>query len=113
MASSHKSGHIIQQENDDDSGDQKPPKKKFQKRILNPRLRNLQPKQATSEVPSMQDVLPISDDLDPFAALPTKLGRFEGHLITFYLQHYPKMIYGLSPNPKPHPVTSNFQIALS
>jgi hypothetical protein len=32
-----------------------------------------------------QSLLPFSDRLDPFAALPVNLDRFEEHLVSFYL----------------------------
>jgi hypothetical protein len=58
-------------------------------------------------------LLPFSDRLDPFAALPVALDRFQEHLVTFYLLHYPKVTYGLSPLLSPHPVATNFSIALT
>jgi hypothetical protein len=58
-------------------------------------------------------ILPFSDRLDPFAALPIALDRFQEHLVTFYLLHYPKVTYGLSPLLSPHPVATNFSIALT
>lgn len=58
-------------------------------------------------------VRPFSDRLDPFAALPVTLGRFQEHLISFYLLYYPKATYGFSPRLRPHPVASNFSIALT
>ncbi|ETN37286.1 uncharacterized protein HMPREF1541_08277 [Cyphellophora europaea CBS 101466] len=58
-------------------------------------------------------ILPFSDLLDPFAALPVTLNRFQEHLVTFYLQHYPKVTYGFSPLLRPHPVATNFSIGLS
>ena len=60
-----------------------------------------------------QGLLPCSDRFDPFAALPTNLNRFQEHLISFYLFHYPHATYGFSPRLKPHPVASNFKIALT
>src|SRR5271155_3311146 len=60
-----------------------------------------------------QNLLPCSDRFDPFAALPTNLNRFQEHLISFYLFHYPHATYGFSPRLKPHPVASNFKIALT
>src|SRR5580704_8395176 len=60
-----------------------------------------------------QNLLPCSDKFDPFAALPTNLNRFQEHLISFYLFHYPHATYGFSPRLKPHPVASNFKIALT
>ncbi|EXJ56539.1 hypothetical protein A1O7_06883 [Cladophialophora yegresii CBS 114405] len=56
---------------------------------------------------------PFSDRLDPFAALPVTLDRFQEHLISFYLLYYPKATYGFSPRLRPHPVASNFSIALT
>ncbi|ETI26435.1 hypothetical protein G647_03212 [Cladophialophora carrionii CBS 160.54] len=58
-------------------------------------------------------VRPFSDRLDPFAALPVTLDRFQEHLISFYLLYYPKATYGFSPRLRPHPVASNFSIALT
>ncbi|KAH0842174.1 hypothetical protein AYO21_00201 [Fonsecaea monophora] len=58
-------------------------------------------------------VRPFSDRLDPFAALPVSLDRFQEHLISFYLLYYPKATYGFSPRLRPHPVASNFSIALT
>ncbi|KIW22818.1 uncharacterized protein PV07_11079 [Cladophialophora immunda] len=58
-------------------------------------------------------VRPFSDRLDPFAALPVNLDRFQEHLISFYLLYYPKATYGFSPRLRPHPVASNFSIALT
>jgi hypothetical protein len=58
-------------------------------------------------------VQPFSDRLDPFAALPVNLDRFQEHLISFYLLYYPKATYGFSPRLRPHPVASNFSIALT
>jgi hypothetical protein len=60
-----------------------------------------------------QGLLPCSDRFDPFASLPTNLDRFQEHLISFYLFHYPHATYGFSPRLKPHPVASNFKIALT
>jgi hypothetical protein len=60
-----------------------------------------------------QNLLPCSDRFDPFAALPTNLDRFQEHLISFYLFHYPHATYGFSPRLQPHPVASNFKIALT
>lgn len=60
-----------------------------------------------------QSLLPFSDRLDPFAALPVSLSRFQEHLVTFYLLYYPKVTYGFSPGLQPHPVATNFSIALS
>ena len=56
---------------------------------------------------------PFSDRLDPFAALPISLDRFQEHLVSFYLLYYPKVTYGFSPRLQPHPVASNFSIALT
>ncbi|KAL6250145.1 hypothetical protein RBB50_002446 [Rhinocladiella similis] len=58
-------------------------------------------------------VKPFSDRLDPFAALPVTLDRLQEHLISFYLLYYPKATYGFSPRLRPHPVASNFSIALT
>ncbi|KAK5211842.1 hypothetical protein LTR47_003771 [Exophiala xenobiotica] len=58
-------------------------------------------------------VKPFSDRLDPFAALPVNLDRLQEHLISFYLLYYPKATYGFSPRLRPHPVASNFSIALT
>ena len=60
-----------------------------------------------------QNLLPCSDKFDPFAALPTNLNRFQEHLISFYLFHYPHATYGFSSRLKPHPVATNFAIALT
>jgi len=56
---------------------------------------------------------PFSDKLDPFAQLPVALDRFQEHLVSFYLLDYPKVTYGLSPHLKPHPVATNFSIAIN
>ena len=55
----------------------------------------------------------VSDNLDPFSSLPSDLTRSDEHLISFYLQAYPQMTYGLSSKLKPHPVNTNFSIALN
>ncbi|KAK5074149.1 hypothetical protein LTR64_006705 [Lithohypha guttulata] len=55
----------------------------------------------------------FSDRLDPFAQLPVMLNRFQEHLLSFYLQAYPLLIYGMSPRLKPHPVATNFSIAIN
>jgi hypothetical protein len=60
-----------------------------------------------------QNLLPCSDKLDPFASLPTSLNRFQEHLISFYLFHYPHATYGFNPRLRPHPVATNFTIALT
>jgi hypothetical protein len=60
-----------------------------------------------------QNLLPCSDKFDPFASLPTSLTRFQEHLISFYLFHYPHATYGFNPRLKPHPVATNFTIALT
>ncbi|KAI1622728.1 hypothetical protein EDD37DRAFT_487287 [Exophiala viscosa] len=60
-----------------------------------------------------QSVKPFSDRLDPFAALPVNLDRLQEHLVSFYLLYYPKATYGFSPRLRPHPVASNFSIALT
>jgi hypothetical protein len=60
-----------------------------------------------------KSVQPFSDRLDPFAALPISLNRFQEHLVTFYLLYYPRVTYGFSPRLRPHPVASNFSIALT
>jgi hypothetical protein len=60
-----------------------------------------------------QNMLPCSDKFDPFASLPTNLNRFQEHLISFYLFHYPHATYGFNPRLKPHPVATNFTIALT
>jgi len=41
------------------------------------------------------------------------LNRFQEHLLSFYLQAYPLLIYGMSPRLKPHPVATNFSIAIN
>ena len=56
-----------------------------------------------------QSLLPFSDRLDPFAALPIVLDRFQEHLVSFYLLYYPKVTYGFSPRLRPHPVATKFQ----
>ncbi|KAK5958904.1 hypothetical protein OHC33_000749 [Knufia fluminis] len=56
---------------------------------------------------------PFSDRLDPFAQLPVVLDRFQEHLVSFYLLYYPKVTYGLSAQLKPHPVATNFSIAVN
>jgi hypothetical protein len=58
-------------------------------------------------------VQPFSDRLDPFASLPCQLNRLQEHLISFYLLYYPRATYLLSPRLKPHPVHTNFAIALT
>ncbi|KIW38454.1 uncharacterized protein PV06_09415 [Exophiala oligosperma] len=58
-------------------------------------------------------VKPFSDRLDPFAALPVNLDRLQEHLVSFYLLYYPKATYGFSSRLRPHPVASNFSIALT
>lgn len=60
-----------------------------------------------------QSLIPFSDRLDPFAALPVTLDRFQEHLVSFYLLYYPKVTYGFSPRLQPHPVATNFSIALT
>ena len=60
-----------------------------------------------------QSILPFSDRLDPYAALPVHLDRLQEHLVSFYLLHYPKVTYGFSPLLRPHPVATNFSIALT
>jgi len=55
----------------------------------------------------------FSDKLDPFAQLPVSLDRFQEHLVSFYLLYYPKVTYGLSARLKPHPVATNFSIAVN
>lgn len=60
-----------------------------------------------------QNLLPCSDKFDPFASLPTNLNRFQENLISFYLFHYPHATYGFNPGLKPHPVATNFTIALT
>ena len=58
-------------------------------------------------------VKPFSDKLDPFAALPVSLDKSQENLVSFYLLYYPKVTYGFSPRLRPHPVASNFSIALT
>ena len=60
-----------------------------------------------------QSILPFSDRLDPYAALPVHLDRLQEHVVSFYLLHYPKVTYGFSPLLRPHPVATNFSIALT
>ncbi len=54
-----------------------------------------------------------SDMFDPFSAMPIQLNRFQEHLISFYLYHYPHATYGFSIRLRPHPVATNFKIALN
>jgi hypothetical protein len=82
---------------------EKPPKKAF---------KDLTPEEKLLEI-VRHSVRPFSDRLDPFAALPVTLDRFQEHLISFYLLYYPKATYGFSPRLRPHPVASNFSIALT
>ena len=81
----------------------KPPAKVF---------KDLSPEQKLLEI-VRYSLQPFSDRLDPFAALPVNLDRFQEHLISFYLLYYPKATYGFSPRLRPHPVASNFSIALT
>ena len=60
-----------------------------------------------------ESLLPFSDKLDPFAALPVHLDRFQEHLVQFYLLYYPQVTYGFSPRLRPHPIETNFSIALT
>lgn len=60
-----------------------------------------------------QNLLPCSDKLDPFASLPINVNRFQEQLINFYLFQYPHATYGFNPSLKPHPVATNFSIALT
>ena len=75
-------------------------------------FKHLTPEEKLLEI-VRQSVRPFSDRLDPFAALPVNLDRFQEHLISFYLLYYPKATYGFSPRLRPHPVASNFSIALT
>lgn len=75
-------------------------------------FRDLNPDQKILEI-VRRSVQPFSDRLDPFAALPVNLDRFQEHLVSFYLLYYPKVTYGFSPRLRPHPVASNFSIALN
>lgn len=77
-------------------------------------LAPIQPEQLVSAAAYLrQNLLPCSDKFDPFASLPANLNRFEGQLVSFYLFHYPHATYGFSPRLQPHPVASNFTIALT
>ena len=60
-----------------------------------------------------QNLLPCSDKFDPFESLPASLNRLQGHLLSFYLFHYPHATYGFNARLKPHPVAVNFTIALT
>ena len=75
-------------------------------------FKDLTPEEKLLEI-VRHSVQPFSDRLDPFAALPVNLDRFQEHLISFYLLYYPKATYGFSPRLRPHPVASNFSIALT
>jgi hypothetical protein len=75
-------------------------------------FKDLTPEEKLLEI-VRHSVRPFSDRLDPFAALPVTLDRFQEHLISFYLLYYPKATYGFSPRLRPHPVASNFSIALT
>ncbi|KAJ9615376.1 hypothetical protein H2200_001451 [Cladophialophora chaetospira] len=75
-------------------------------------FKDLTPEEKLLEI-VRHSVRPFSDRLDPFAALPVNLDRFQEHLISFYLLYYPKATYGFSPRLRPHPVASNFSIALT
>lgn len=75
-------------------------------------FKDLTPEEKLLEI-VRHSVQPFSDRLDPFAALPVTLDRFQEHLISFYLLYYPKATYGFSPRLRPHPVASNFSIALT
>ncbi|KIX01522.1 uncharacterized protein Z518_09248 [Rhinocladiella mackenziei CBS 650.93] len=81
----------------------RPPQKKW---------RDLSPEQKILEI-VRHSIRPFSDRLDPFAALPVNLDRMQEHLVSFYLLYYPKATYGFSPRLRPHPVASNFSIALN
>ena len=55
----------------------------------------------------------MSDRLDPFSSLPEPyLSKGEEFLIKFYLLQYPQVTYGFSQRLHPHPVATNFSIAL-
>ena len=60
-----------------------------------------------------QTLTKCSNKLDPFAALPVSLNKFQEGLLRFYLFRYPYAQYGFSPQLKPHPVFTNFNISLS
>ena len=55
----------------------------------------------------------VSDKLEPFEALPIVLSKFTESLVSFYLLQYPKQIYVFNQNLNPHPVYTNFAIAMS
>jgi Fungal specific transcription factor domain len=56
---------------------------------------------------------PVSDALDPFNTLPTRLDTFKEHLISFYLLVYPRTAYGFSSKLTPGPVGKSFGIGLT
>jgi hypothetical protein len=55
----------------------------------------------------------VSDRLEPFGAMPVPLDRFAEALVSFYLLQYPKATYVFNQNLNPHPVYTNFAIAMN
>jgi hypothetical protein len=55
----------------------------------------------------------VSDKLEPFEAMPVPLDRFAEALVSFYLLQYPKATYVFNQNLNPHPVYTNFAIAMN
>lgn len=64
---------------------------------------------------SQRKILPrdVSDKLEPFEAMPVPLDRFAEALVSFYLLQYPKATYVFNQNLNPHPVYTNFAIAMN
>ena len=54
----------------------------------------------------------VSDKLEPFEVMPVPLDRFAETLVSFYLLEYPKATYVFNQNLNPHPVYTNFAIAM-
>lgn len=55
----------------------------------------------------------VSSRLEPFNAMPIKLDRFAEALVSFYLLQYPAATYVFNQNLNPHPVYTNFAIAMN
>ena len=63
----------------------------------------------------LQRLLPrdVTSKLEPFDAMPIGLDHFAEGLVSFYLLHYPAATYKFNQKLNPHPVYTNFAIAMN
>jgi hypothetical protein len=72
-------------------------------------------KNQSQQVALLQRLLPrdVTSKLEPFDAMPIGLDHFAEGLVSFYLLHYPAATYKFNQKLNPHPVYTNFAIAMN